>query len=269
VETPSEVQILSSPLQMLCVFEKGLMKTVTPRLLESFSHLIEIIHPQQIVEIGSWEGRSCLGFLTFAKAQGFHPKILCIDTWLGSIEHWHNTYPNDEFSHSSLGLSDGEPQILDVFRRSIREFAFEEQVEILRCPSAYSYYYLNDRYVDTDLVYIDGDHTTSAVLKDLELTSKACRKAYQSGDDFSWKSVRLALVIHTLGKKRKILVADNANTWIIIRSSDAKIKRLFLHRNWRHYSIQKIIVQSTVEYFYNRVRELWSKVNSNRESLKI
>src|SRR5205085_9399750 len=39
--------------------------------------------PRQILEIGSWEGRSALFFLNYLP----HASIVCVDTFAGSIEH--------------------------------------------------------------------------------------------------------------------------------------------------------------------------------------
>ena len=82
---------------------------------EAFGDLIEISRPTQIVEIGSWLGASALGFLEIANRLGLSPKILCIDTWLGSYEHW-NKKLQGNWSIESLEIEGGEPRYFETFK---------------------------------------------------------------------------------------------------------------------------------------------------------
>jgi predicted O-methyltransferase YrrM len=142
-----------------------------PRFSPALKSLIDFSKPNTIVEVGSWKGQSAVAFLQFAKDNGLSPRILCIDTWLGSIEHWENRYTNGEFSFESLGVIDGQPSILQDFRRLIDAWGFSNQVEILRCPSAYSGHFLSENWFMADLVYIDASHKHYQKQSSQEMTS--------------------------------------------------------------------------------------------------
>lgn len=242
-----------------------------PRLLKSFEDLILITRPSKIVELGSWKGQSAVGLLTYAKAHGFQAEILCVDTWLGSLEHWSNRFPNSEFNFESLGLHEGEPSILAEFKSFIAEWKFDSQVSILRCPSKFAENYLSSHWSETDLIYVDADHSTLAVLNDLEICSRSMRHGVLSGDDFSWKSVRLALLIFVLkhALKLEIFVSDNMNTWVLLDPKSEQINRFLLH-GWKRKRILQIVVVSFAEWIGNRLRErsLTSTARRSRGSLK-
>src|SRR5687768_5229089 len=53
--------------------------------------LVEAIHalrPARICEVGSWKGRSAINMAKAVKSLGLNTEIVCVDTWLGSPEHW-------------------------------------------------------------------------------------------------------------------------------------------------------------------------------------
>jgi hypothetical protein len=77
--------------------------------------IIEVFRPGTIVEVGSWYGASAIGFLQMAEKIGAKPQIICVDTWLGSIEHWLNWFPDSPWDFNSLNITKGQPDILSGF----------------------------------------------------------------------------------------------------------------------------------------------------------
>jgi predicted O-methyltransferase YrrM len=104
--------------------------------------------PRNILEIGSWEGRSACWF-----AQKFRDAHLtCVDTWEGSVEH--------------------DPEmvsgIYDRFCHNIRVAGAEDRVTVVRSTSATALYGLAPE--SFDLVYVDGDHHAFAALRDIVMS---------------------------------------------------------------------------------------------------
>lgn len=233
-----------------------------PRFSSALKSLIEFSKPNTIVEFGSWKGQSAVAFLQFAKDIGLYPQILCVDTWLGSIEHWENRYPDGEFSFESLGVIDGQPSILQDFRCLIDSWGFSSQVKILRCPSAYSGHFLSENWFMTDLVYIDASHRFLDVLRDLRIVERTLPKAIKSGDDFSWKAIRLALVFFLLTKKsyRKcVYVAPNKNSWVLLSRnlSRESISLSILERDgWKKYGLLMLSLRTLVNWLWLKFREV-------------
>src|SRR6185369_233606 len=57
-----------------------------------FRKLIEQVRPRRILELGTWYGQSAITMAKACREQPFqmaeHIEILCVDTFLGSVEHW-------------------------------------------------------------------------------------------------------------------------------------------------------------------------------------
>ena len=55
-----------------------------------FRLLFERLRPKRVAEVGTWKGASALHMASLARELAIEDcEILCIDTWLGSIEHWY------------------------------------------------------------------------------------------------------------------------------------------------------------------------------------
>ena len=51
-------------------------------------HLIRQLRLPRIIEVGTWKGRSAIKMALASKVIGLHTEIICVDTFLGSAEHW-------------------------------------------------------------------------------------------------------------------------------------------------------------------------------------
>ena len=104
--------------------------------------------PLRILEIGSWEGRSTIFFLSFFP----NATITCIDTFGGSEEAEH------------LEILSQNPDLEGRFDRNVA--AFGARVEKRRGPSQTVLAELLREKRQYDLAYIDGDHHRDAVMAD-------------------------------------------------------------------------------------------------------
>src|SRR4029079_15072358 len=53
-----------------------------------FAEVIDKLKPREIVEVVTWKGASAIHMARLAQAHQPDAVVLCIDTWLGSKEHW-------------------------------------------------------------------------------------------------------------------------------------------------------------------------------------
>lgn len=90
-------------------------KSILPRCRKLIEDLVTYLQPTKIVEFGPWKGQSAVGFLLLARANGSFPQMLCVDTWLGSNEHWSSRQIEGEWGYQALGVHNGEPSILEEF----------------------------------------------------------------------------------------------------------------------------------------------------------
>ena len=123
-----------------------------------------------LIEIGSFEGRS-----TIWSCQNLllHPdsKIICIDTFQGSVEH------NDEL----------KADLFSRFKHNVESAGFLGKVQIHQGESWKELTKLVAQGVKADVVYIDGSHQAPDVLEDAYLAFRACRNGgLMIFDDYHW-----------------------------------------------------------------------------------
>lgn len=97
-----------------------------------------------ILEIGSWEGRSTTWFLTFLP----HSTITCVDTFQGGVEHMHMKERHG---------------VEDRFLHNIQPF--HNRVTVRKGPSVNMLYGLTPNTFD--IIYVDGSHEAPEVLQDV------------------------------------------------------------------------------------------------------
>ena len=126
--------------------------------------------PLEVLEIGSWEGRSAIFLLHFFQ----HSRLTCVDTFAGSREHREREDWAEEL-----------PFIEERFRANVAEFG--DRVRVVKAPSAEALPRLRAEGASFDLVFVDGDHETDAVLRDAELSwSLVGPGGVIVFDDYAW-----------------------------------------------------------------------------------
>jgi len=218
------------------------MTVVTPRDSQAIRDLVHVVRPARIIEFGSWQGRSALSFLI--EASKFNPltKITCVDTWLGSAEHWdpHNT--DVEWGHQNLLLEDGEPQFFSTFKAAIESNGFSERVDIVRAPTSFAGSYLVANYPDADLIFIDADHSAGAVKADISIARQLSSEGLIAGDDWCWPSVKFGAVAESLLTRDRILRAPDDFGWALVRPGQEDLSQGLLKRGWRRTSKFRVLV---------------------------
>lgn len=198
---------------------------------EPLVSLIQEARPERILEIGSWQGFSAITFLEESKKLGVMAEITCVDTWLGSIEHWLDKKPGSEWSRSAMNVKNGEPTFIENFRKNVKEAGFADQVVMLRAPSEIGLRYLRKQESEFDLIYIDGDHSYRAVAIDLRLSASIlATSGLIAGDDWNWRGVRRAVAAFALKNKLDLRVFER--TWIL-----AQRGRPFSSADWRRLKL--------------------------------
>jgi len=125
-----------------------------------------------IVEIGSWKGRS-----THALASGCSGMVYAIDHFEGSKE---------EQDHGHEEARDNPDDVYKQFINNIGKF---KNVNVFRMENSKA---LDKVPMTVDMVFIDGGHTTPEVSRDLELWAPKAKKLV-CGHDYNWDSVKAAV----------------------------------------------------------------------------
>jgi hypothetical protein len=129
---------------------------------EAFHALIEVLRPSTIVEVGSWKGHSANFMADKLRSFGISGKIICVDTFLGSQEHW-----SDVGYLKELHLEHGRPTIFERFMGNTIARANQDLILPLPLPASTAAVVMSNFGFKADLIYIDAGHEYADVMADL------------------------------------------------------------------------------------------------------
>jgi hypothetical protein len=130
-------------------------------------HCISKVRPNLIIEVGSWKGRSAIHMAQALKANGIQGEVLCVDTWLGSPEHWLAT-GEIQFWYDSLKIENGYPSLYKTFVNNVISQGLQEYITPLPMPSETAYFVLKQLGVKAEMIYIDAGHEYESVYRDIK-----------------------------------------------------------------------------------------------------
>ena len=121
-------------------------------------------YPEKILEIGSFEGRSAIFFSNFYQ----NSLISCVDTWSGSDEH-----KNFNFFKIENNFNNNTKYLV----KSNRLKKYKKASDI----------FFSENNILFDLIYIDGDHSSEQLCKDIYNSWKFLKKnGILVVDDYVW-----------------------------------------------------------------------------------
>ena len=147
-----------------------------------FDEITALVRPESIIEVGSWQGASALrllrGALLYREA-----RVICVDTWLGSLEHW-----------GALRRINGIPVMYGEFMRNVVRGGEAGRVVPLPLPSRLAAALLRELKISADLIYIDGSHDEDSAYEDMTNYWPLLRAGgHMIGDDYDFPTVYAAL----------------------------------------------------------------------------
>jgi len=163
-----------------------------------FLKLLEI-QPKLIVEVGTWKGASAIHMANILKENYTDFEIVCVDTWLGSVEHWD---PNSGHSgHFKNNFVNGRPTIYDQFRSNIVHKGLTDYITPFPIDSINAFEWFKTNNISVDAIYIDAGHDYNSVRMDLSNWPTVLRSGgYLLGDDWFHKPIKKA-AYDTFGDK--------------------------------------------------------------------
>tara|TARA_R110002110_G_scaffold304726_1_gene518782 strand:+ start:16915 stop:17556 length:642 start_codon:yes stop_codon:yes gene_type:complete len=160
-----------------------------------FADLVEQVRPSLVIEVGTWKGGSAISMGTRIKDLGLGGHVLCVDTWLGSIEHWHaKDDPDRRGYYDSLRLQHGYPRLYEQFMVNVINAGLEDVIIPFPATSHVAGEWLRGRGVVADMIYIDAGHGEHDVFADLVAYYPILREGgVLFGDDWQWDGVETAV----------------------------------------------------------------------------
>jgi len=140
-----------------------------------------------LVEVGVWKGTSIIHLCKqLLDRMGCNFELYAVDTF--EISFADGTNGGDEYNLQIKEMLAANRTLLDVFGENIKAFDLEDHIEILCMDSVRAVPVIRG----ADFVFIDGDHTTEAVISDINAWKG--RTGILAGHDAYQDSVRDALV---------------------------------------------------------------------------
>lgn len=158
-----------------------------------FGELIKKNRPRLIVEIGTWKGQSAITMAKELKKNNINGKIVCVDTWLGSVEFYTNL--NDNERYQQLKLKNGYPIVYYQFLANVCHEKLEDYIVPFPVPSIIAARWFKLFNIEPDLIYIDGSHDEHDAYYDIKNYHEILKTGGTLfGDDIHWAGPRNALL---------------------------------------------------------------------------
>ena len=156
----------------------------------TFQMMIEAVRPSLIIEVGTWRGNSAIYMAEHAKSLGLDTTIICVDTWLGGIEHGFGT-PLNQY----LLRKHGYPQLYFQFLANVMHRGHQDTIIPFPATSTIAARWFRYYGLKADLIYIDASHEYEDVKADLENYAECLSpRGYMFGDDYlTWPGVTQAV----------------------------------------------------------------------------
>ena len=157
-----------------------------------FRYIIGKTHPKKIIEVGSFVGYSAINMLNECQNNNLDTEIVCIDTWLGGIDHYLN---EDKLFSKYFDIQKGISGIFDKFLENVSEHGYKDRVIPIPNTSSCGYKILKNIDYQSDITYIDASHEYEDVIRDIQMFQNLTKKSGAIfGHDFNWDQVQNAVM---------------------------------------------------------------------------
>jgi len=187
--------------------------------LEVLVEIIKSFRPKVLFEFGSWKGHSAILFAETMAGFQSDFVIVCIDTWLGGIEH----YLNADFRHQ-LFIEDGRPTIWERFVGNVIRSKHCPHIYPLPMTTSIAHDFLLLAGCQADAVYVDAGRRFGDVSDDLKFGADLLKESgVIFGDDYHAPPVRNAIL--QFAKDQHLYIGVRSSKWVL--SQDPPSERGF------------------------------------------
>jgi predicted O-methyltransferase YrrM len=146
-----------------------------------FEHVISTYRPSRMIEVGTWKGASAIRTAGLMKRYGIAgPQLICVDTWLGSVELWLDT----RFL-PSLALKFGRPELYNTFMTNVLRAGHADVIVPFPVDTSTAAKFFLLKCLQADAIYLDASHEYQDVAADLVAYWKVLRPGgVFIGDDY-------------------------------------------------------------------------------------
>jgi hypothetical protein len=180
-----------------------------------FQSILSQLKPKLLIEVGSWKGLSAIHMARLMKAQGISDfEILCVDTWLGSSEHWLTR--DDPHFFQSLNIEHGYPTLYRQFLTNVVKTGQSDVITPFPLTSTQAAIVLSALNVQADFIYIDAAHDGPAVRADLDAYWPLLRHGgVLLGDDYD--QTALAHTANAFAEEHDVPLGTASNKFLLVK----------------------------------------------------
>jgi cephalosporin hydroxylase len=168
-----------------------------------FEHVIMKYHPSTMIEVGSWKGASANRIAALMKSilPSSDSQLVCVDTWLGSVEHW--IHRNESTMYPALNPKWGRPQIYEQFLANAIHTGNQDIIIPFPVSSIVAANFFFAKGMRADAIYIDAGHQYESVIADLEAYWKVLRPGgVIFGDDYILGWIGVVRAVHDFAERQ-------------------------------------------------------------------
>jgi hypothetical protein len=148
------------------------------------------------------------------KQNSIETKILCVDTWLGSVEHWRKDQCNSLSKYNYF--SNGTSTMFDSFCKNVISHDVQDYIIPLPNTTDMMFKLLSHYSIKSDIIYVDAAHEYESVLKDLTSYYTLLNEGgYIFGDDVCWPEVDKAATEFSKNINKQLQYSPNKNLYFI------------------------------------------------------
>jgi predicted O-methyltransferase YrrM len=182
-----------------------------------YEYWIQNTKPNLVIEVGSFLGYSAIKMAKEVKRLGLPTKIICVDTWLGSPEHYRMYKAKEDIR---IGYKNGYPTLYQKFITSVIENDVQDIIIPFPYPSSVAYKILDKVFQEIDIkpefIFLDGSHEENDVYMDLYYYYQLLApNGSMWGDDYEWEGVHKALDKFSEENKIDYKILQNRVHWFI------------------------------------------------------
>ena len=184
-----------------------------------FANIISQLKPTLILEVGTWKGSSAIHIATLLRDLGLDSVIICIDTWLGGLEH---IISADQSNLDIRQYCDhGYPRLYDQFLANVMHCNCQDWIVPFPNTSNIAAKWFAREKVLADFIYIDASHDEDDVYADLVHYWDLLKpNGIMLGDDWvvNWYGVICA--VNRFVKERDLTLGLVESKWAIQKPSE-------------------------------------------------
>lgn len=177
------------------------------------SEVIERVRPRVVIEVGCWKGANAIRMAQQLSRLGIDGAVICVDTWLGSVDNWANTISGWDIRPT---LKYGYPVLYYQFLANVLHSGTSDRIVPLPNTSDNAARLLRHHGVLADLIYIDASHEEEDVYRDVCSYWKLLRPGgVLCGDDWDAYWYGVICGVNRFASQQDLKIQSSGQMWLL------------------------------------------------------